>query len=378
MKRTYAFRKPWKRSAARLFDMAGGIVCAPFVRRRPAHRPQRILVVRLDHLGDVITALPLIQGLADVRPKPFLGVLVSGAGAELLRDVPGIDARIVFDAPWTRRAYTTTKSAPAASIVARLRAERFDAAFEPKGDLRHLLLLTRARIPFRAGYANTGGGFLLHQELPWDPARHAADENAALLACAGLPVPPAATPRLTWTPRSGELQWLEQAVPAPRFAVLHVDAGTAAKRWAPERFAPLARFAASQGLHPVIAGADRTLSPVLKHALAGTAHTDLLGKTSLGQLVTLLARAGLVLSTDSGPAQIAAALERPVFVLWSGTSNPARWAPRGHTGFVRHPVPCEFCQLEVCPKPVHDCMVGLTPDAALRALEAFAQAAPGA
>ena len=106
-------------------DRMGGYFVSPFLKNPTASPPQRVLLVRLDHLGDVVCVLPLVQKIAALRPKPFLSVCVSSVGAQILRDTPGIDEIIVFDAPWFARKYNASRSPFHREIVGRVAQKAF-------------------------------------------------------------------------------------------------------------------------------------------------------------------------------------------------------------------------------------------------------------
>jgi len=173
--------------------------------------------------------------------------------------------------------------------------------------------------------------------------------------------------RLLWKPTSTETQWADQTLPRAPFVAVHADAGTPAKRWPAARFADVIRALT----HPIVLiGTDARIGREITQHLPGRASLlDLTGQTSLTQLVTLIQRADRVLSCDSGPAHIAAALGKPTWIVWSGTSTPSQWAPRGpQIHWIRHEVPCAPCGFTVCPLPRRLCMEDLTVEHVLEAL----------
>jgi len=367
--RHYVFKRRWKRALARVVDALGAPL-APRRRAVPAGT-RNLLIVRLDHIGDVVCLLPFLDALAGLSPKLRVTTLTRTAGAILLRDTPGVDERLVFDAPWFGRGERT---ATGFGHLARLvRGRGFEVSLEMTGDARHHLALALAGVPFRAGYSVTGGAFLLHRELPWDATMHAADRNMAFMPLLGAPARTGDVPHLTWRSRDSELAWLA-GLGNGRRLILHVDAGTPARRWPADRFAALARDARRAGLTPVFVGLD----PALSKAVQGTGGTDLIGRTSFEQLVTLIQASEGVVSADSGPAHIAAALGKPVLVLWSGTADPAIWRPRGKAvRWVEVPVPCAYCGQIRCPLPRHACMEDLTIERVRPAFEHLLAAARG-
>jgi len=370
-RRTYAFKNSFKRRAAGLFDAMGGLF---FRLDRPLPPPseiKKLLIMRLDHLGDVVNVLPLIQQINLLNPKPFLAVCVSSLGAQLLRDTPGIDQWIIFDAPWfSRRSPSSAGLSGYRDLIHQIRAGRFDMSFELRGDLRHHVLLWMSKIQHRIGYGSTGGAFLLTHELEWRPNTPPTESNLTFLTAFGGPPTATAVASLTWTIREQELQTMRKAVPDKDFLLFHIDAGTQAKKWPIDRYRPLLNQAQQRGLKPVLVGSDAALARDHLPQQGNAEIIDMLGRTTLPQLIALISLSRGIVSTDSGPAHIAAAMQKPVLILWSGTSDPAVWKPRGSNIFhVQEHVSCEYCGNEICPLPEQICMTRLTPDKVLPVLE---------
>jgi ADP-heptose:LPS heptosyltransferase len=374
----YAFKSPFRRTAARILDVAGKALIKPWLRRRrQTSPPEKLLVLRLDHLGDVIGILPLLEQIASWPKPPHVTVAVNPTAAVLLRDTPWIDQVLPFEAPWFSRNPNPPAAMPALKQFARrLRAESFDAAVDLRGDARNIFMLALAGIPFRVGYGQTGGGFLLHRELRWIPSQAMIDRNLAALIPFRVQPPFGAAAHLSWTARPEERDWLSAITSGKPVVAIHADAGTPAKRWPVDHWAALLRETVSEDMAVVLCGATASIGDALVRALAGRPLVDLMGKTTLPQLVTLLQSSQAVITTDSGPAHIAAALGRPTFIFWSGTNRPEIWLPRGdHVEWRRHDVPCQPCGLERCPLPRHLCMDDLRPEAAAASVRSFIQQA---
>ncbi len=353
--RRYVFEKRWKRGVAATIDAVG--VIFSHLRARPVPALRRVLVLRLDHLGDVILALPVVEALARLTPRPHVTMLTSPAGAVLLRDMPGVDERLAFAAPWFTRGAAADSPA---RLVRLLRSRHFDAALELRGDARHILLLAAAGIPFRVGPGSTGGGFLLHREVDVATAAHASEQNLFVAAAAGAPAGPASRdsaahlPRLTWRPRPEESAWLAELGLPARVLLFHPGAGAPAKKWPETRFAALAAAAARRGWEAAVIGTDTA-----SEATWPESARDLRGKTSLPQLVTLIQACGALVSNDSGPAHIATALQKPVLLPWSWANDPALWAPRT-ASVVDSRTPCAPCRRLVCTVAGHPCLTEIT------------------
>jgi ADP-heptose:LPS heptosyltransferase len=372
MPRHYALKPGARRTLVRALDSLGDVLAPVF---RSGNRPpslKNLLILRLDHLGDVICALPLLKRLAALPNRPRISIAVSSAAAPLLRDVPWVDEVLTWNAPWfVRQPSEAVRETPAA-FAKRIKAKTFDVSIDLRGDARHHWLLMRAGLPFRVGVGNTGLAFLLHREIPWAAERHVIDENLAVLEALGLPKASGDQVELPWTPQPDESAWIAARGVRPDAVVFHVDAGTSAKQWPVSHWAALIERLGA-GERAVLVGRSRDLGDRVQAAL-GWPLINLAGQTSLPQLVSLLQGASSVVTTDSGPAHIAAALGRSTFVVWSGTNQPSRWLPRGKSvRFLRHNVSCQPCGLERCARERHYCMEDLTPDAAAaEASELFA------
>jgi ADP-heptose:LPS heptosyltransferase len=134
------------------------------------------------------------------------------------------------------------------------------------------------------------------------------------------------------------------------------------RRWPPERFAALGdALAARWGARIVLTGgvAERALVERVAERMAAPSLA-LVGRTSLGGLAAVIAQLELFVSNDTGPAHLAAALDKPSVVLF-GPGDPRRWGPLDQTrhSVLRRAVPCSPCGCSVCPID-HRCLTGIT------------------
>jgi ADP-heptose:LPS heptosyltransferase len=160
--------------------------------------------------------------------------------------------------------------------------------------------------------------------------------------------------------------------------VVHIGAGTQAKRWPAEHWKWLIdRLTGSRRAMVVLVGGAgdwplaRAIRPSDEHA-ARTRVVDLVGELSIAELVAVVEQADLFIGADSGPAHIAAAVGTPAVVLFSGTNRPRQWRPSGREVHVlRHFAECSPCHRHECPLPGHPCMRGLSPEQVLELVERF-------
>lgn len=375
MKR-YIYKSRWKKVLAYLFDLAGNALF--FFHRLSARRfrpeeVRRILIVRLDQIGDVVMTRPAAALLRAHFPLASIDWLVSAEAAPLLAgDTRVADAVIPMQATWF------TKGAGAGKVLrafrevrGKLRAARYDFALDFRGDLRHILFLVSLGIRWRAGYPVTGGGFLLTHTRPLDFAQHQVDANCSLLKTIGLYTTPVIPP--FHYPENTENQVLQklQGLAKGKRIVIQTGAGYESKRWPQERFQELIGRIISEKLGEVILIGTKSESALLKlDDKFRPKIRDLRGETSIDELPALFDRSDVFIGNDSGPSHIAAAQGIPVICLFSAVNPAAVWKPRGrevHTLF--REIECSPCYSRTCLFDHHKCMKDISVDEVMRVLK---------
>ena len=152
---------------------------------------------------------------------------------------------------------------------------------------------------------------------------------------------------------------------AQPLVAMHVGAGSRAKQWPVEHWRELlGRLIVSCGAHVVLIGGDkdRAIAQKILGERPWPGVVDWTGSLSIAESAALLERADVLVGADSGPAHLAAAVDAPVVVLFSGTNNQQQWQPYGRqVTVVRRPVECSPCHRQRCPLPTHPCMRELQP-----------------
>jgi ADP-heptose:LPS heptosyltransferase len=330
--------------------------------------------VRLDNLGDVLVTTPAIRALRRALPDAHLALLASPAGAQAGRLNPDLDEVIVYDAPWMDP-WQTLPQDPARELamVARLRAGAFDAAVIfgsfRQSSLPAAYLCYLAGIPLRLGASIDGAGSLLttrhkHPETPL----HEAERGQDLLAAVG--VPPIASPLVLALPeaaradRAGRSPW--PTAPGPR-VVVHPGCSMPARTYPWEGFADIAtRLARDLGAAVIVTG-DRSERDLVER-VAAAVPGDVRGRVaaSAGALpfagfCALVEQADLLVTNNTGPMHVAAALATPVVALFAWTNPPHQWGPwMVRHRLLMHDVPCKLCYARACPTN-HLCLAGISP-----------------
>lgn len=359
--RPYPLRRPLVRALVGALDWVGDRFMSCAAPSWPG-LGARTLVLRLDQLGDIVQSLPFFDALDATWPGRKVDVLTTPQGREVLDGHPAVGEILVWACPWFGPA-RGFDLADWRALVARLRGRGYQAAVDLRGDLRTILTLWWCGIPTRVGYGTTGGGFLLTHELPWQPGQHAIDRNLELAARLGARV----------TERVPRLRGRRGTFPRGRepLLVVHPDAGTEAKRWSEEGFAEALRILVRErlDLRVLLVGLDRARGERIRAAVDSEQVLDFMGKTDLPALIDLLASADGLLTNDSGPGHLAAALGKRTWILWSGTAPSEVWKPRGGIPRLFETwVPCAPCGARECPVPGHPCLTRLEPGEVARAI----------
>lgn len=321
---------------------------------------ERLLVRVPNWLGDCCLSLPALRDARRNFPGARLEVLARGPLGELYAAVPEVDGALA--------------AGRLADTVERLAAGEWDAALLLTNSFRSALEPWLARIPERWGYACDGRGPLLTRSARVPGAVRGQSEvyyYRAMLEGIGLAVAgaPEATlsPLPAWRARAAELlgdgggPWVGLN-PGASFG--------SAKRWLPERYAVVAQaLARRHGVRIAIVGsaAERLLAETIAAGLDAPVRV-LCGETSLGGLAGVLSRLALLLTNDSGPMHLAAALGVPVVAVF-GPTDWRETAPGGDGhALLREPVSCSPCKLRECPVD-HACMRLVGPEPVLEAAE---------
>ena len=294
---------------------------------------KNILIAKPSSLGDIVLALPALRALRMSFPEAKISWLIRPEFAPLIENHPHLNEIITFDRKLLGKAWFHPGAFGALiSLIRKLRRGRFDAVFDFQGLFRTASLAWLSGCKKRFGMANArefATIFYTHKVPQNIECIHMVDYYLKIIQAAGasdfgvefvLPQNSNAEDSVGKLLASHGIQ--------DDYAVLISGSVHQDKCWPPERFAQLAEKISSQyGLSIVATGSASEAGIVEKvKKNANVPIASLAGQTSLSQLVALLKRARLVVSNDTGPGHIAAALGVPL-VLMFGRVNPARLEP---------------------------------------------------
>lgn len=330
---------------------------------------QRILVVKLDHIGDFVTALPPIRRLKALFPHAHLTVLAGPASRAFVALEPAIDAFIPFEFFHARSQLGERSLAPEdfQALARQLKPQRFDLAVDLRKhpSTRDVLTYTGAR--FLAGFDYLGQFPNLDIALDWDGDRtlqrkrsHIVVDLMGLVNAIGnavepdrvlMKAPPAPMPTSDMPPTVAALF-------SRRVVAVHTGAGNITKQWPETHFAALIDLLIERNDVNVllIGGPDEVdiANRVQASVLHGDRVGNMVGGTSLAALPALLRTCALYIGNDSGPKHIAAAVGIPTIGIHSGVVDPVEWGPIGPAAVaLRRNMTCSPCYLanaEDCPR----------------------------
>lgn len=333
------------------------------------------VVVRLPNwVGDVVMAVPALRKLRRVLPDAQLTVVSRSGGAGILTGADFVDDVLISD----RAGLTSVWEQ-----VRQWRRRKFDLAIIFRNAFEAAAISFLSRVPARIGYRTDRRGALLTHSLllpEWRDERHESFYYLNIIAelerlLYGTSLIEKTEPRFDVRVSEDRKQkafdlLLEQGgrMNAPLALLCPGSINSRAKRWPAERYAALADRLVESGANVALIGSPGELDvtqEVCKHAQRQL--LVLTGKTTVAEAAALISIAEVLITNDTGPAHIGAALDTPTLVIF-GPTNPLTTYPLSpNAEIIRHPPDCAPCMLRDCPID-HRCMTAITPE------EVFARA----
>ena len=346
-------------------DRSGGTVGGGVKADRAwrAVREAKALVVRAPNwIGDAVMATPTLFALRAGCPDASITVLAKPLIAEALTHHPAVDEIMLDEIPG-RHAGPSGRL----RLAAEIRARRFDAALLLTNSFGSACVMALARVPCRIGYRTDGRSMWLTVPVP-KPSRARVQHLTAyyLELLAPWHLVGCSTDvrlRVTEDERARAGRRLEEWGIGLDESIVGLNPGAAygpAKRWPAERYAEVARRLALDGARVVLFGAvsERPLGDAIAAGL-DPAPVNAMGRTTLREAMALLTWCRHLVTNDSGPMHLAAALGVPVTAIF-GPTDPGVTGPVGeHAAVIRHPVDCAPCRYRECPID-HRCMTAVS------------------
>jgi heptosyltransferase-2 len=332
---------------------------------------ERVVVRGVNWVGDAVMTVPALRELRRVLPHAHITLATRSWAEGLFADADFIDDLLVYD----RR---SRDFRAVARQTREWRGRRFDLALLFQNAFEAAFIAAAARVPVRMGYATDGRRALLTHALSlprWRDERHEVFYYLNLVA--GLEEllygasqieerEPQFALNISEERKARAREFLSSEGVVLNGALVALCPGSTnsrAKRWPAERYAALAdRFIKETGANVLLIGSPDELE-VSREVEKQMRHRPVMltGRTDLAQAVAILSLADVLITNDTGPAHISAALQRPTLVIF-GPTDPRTTRPFSPVAeIIRHPPECAPCMLRDCPID-HRCMTAISPD----------------
>lgn len=284
-------------------------------------KPFKLCILRLSAIGDVCHAVAMVSAIQRHKPDVQITWVIGKIEHQLVSHLPNIRF-VVYDKSKGKQAKLEVQQS--------LQDTVFDSLFVMQVALRANLLSRVIKAKQRVGFdykrSKEGHSLFINKRIAPRTHAHVLDGFMGFAETLGVPV--LEKPKWHLKPLAKDEQWVTQKF-TNKFAVISPAASKAERNWLPERYAEIANYLTQQGLEVVLCGGpgqlDRdTAQAILSHT--NNIKHNLVGDTTLTQLLAVLGKAELVLAPDTGPAHMATTQGTPVVGLYAH-SNPRRTGP---------------------------------------------------
>jgi heptosyltransferase I len=334
-----------------------------------------ILIVKLSAIGDVIHTLPSLAELRRLYPDAHITWVIEEVAADLIKNHPYLDEVLVSRRKKWIKDIRGLRFDPAIreikEYIKTLRQRRYDLVIDFHGLFKSSMMVFLSRSKRKLGYDSWQelSGLFLNEKIPEDMNKHAVDRYLDFPRYLGAKIDHAEFILPPDKEAQAKVKILldKYHLEDKKFIAVNPIALWETKLWSNEKFAHLARLINDNlQMKVVITGSDKeTLDKMTSST--NKEIINLGGQTSIPELACLYKKARIVISTDSGPMHLAAAVGTPVIALF-GPTDPARTGPYGpgHT-IIRTELACSPCLLKKC--PTKKCMEDITPRQVFAAVE---------
>ena len=327
--------------------------------------PHKILIVKPSSLGDVVHSLPFLNAMNTCFPGAEIHWVIAKGLEDLLDGNPMIKRLWIINKDAWKKIDNAKNTVTEINILFKgLKTEKFDLVIDLQGLLRSGIITSATRAPVRIGFqeAREGSRFFYTHKVKGGTDIHAVERYLKIAAFLGCDTSEIIFP-------FPEADTISSLIPHPssfrEYAILVPGARWKTKIWSPEKFGELASRLPVQS---VVVGSktDKDSADLIVTLSKGKA-ISLAGKTSLKELIAVMRKAKFVISNDSGPMHIAAALGIPVYAIF-GPTDPLRTGPygKGHT-IISPAIPCAPCFKKTCEDV--KCLEGLSVDKAFETIK---------
>ncbi len=344
------------------FDAFGRIFLFWIRMIRKKNPAKRILVLRLDQIGDMVQVLPFLSSLRKKYPEHEIHAVCVKDCAFLLADNPDVDRVHECGSSWFYKG-RNRRYAAVFSMAKQLRELNFEMCFDLRGDVRNIFFLRLCMAGILHAYGCAGGDFMIDVMPEYDRDEHEIDKNLKFIGeKAGEDM------RINFPVSRDDEKEAESVINAAsnkKIAVIHPFSRAASKMWGFDNFAEIMKRFIEAGFLPVIIGGREDRQEAEKLSLK-TGAVNAAGLLKISSSIALIKKAEIFVGNDSGPQYFAAYSGVKTCVIYGFTVNSKRWKPKvGDNIFagISIPVSCGPCEKALCDsKAGHICMDIIKPD----------------
>ncbi|WPU63135.1 lipopolysaccharide heptosyltransferase II [Peredibacter starrii] len=325
---------------------------------------KNILCIRLDAMGDVMMTTPALSALKKQLPDRRLTLLTSKQGMEIAKSIPLFDQVISYHAPWLKASGTLNDPGPDFEMIELLKKEKFDGVIiftvYSQNPLPSAMLCYLAGIPLRAAICRENPYSLLTDWIketePHEILRHEVKRHLDLVHELGASRDPRPLILAVDPKAKLEVEGKLMDLQSP-WIIIHPGATAESRRYKTSGFAAVADLITEElGIKVLFTGGSDEREIISEiQSLMRHDSINLAGKLSLKEMIALIQKAPLIISNNSGPVHMAAALGTPVLVLYALT-NPQHTPWMVPHQILYKDVDCRYCYKSVCPKGTNACL----------------------
>jgi heptosyltransferase-2/heptosyltransferase-3 len=326
---------------------------------------ERIIIIDLLYLGDLLFALPFIQNLRRSYPEARIDMVVNANFFDIIEDNPYLDNVYAYDKSWSiKESWRFSRG---------LSKNNYDLGLNIHGNWRTAIMLKLINPDYSIGYGGKGRGIFLDKELNTLPTEDSVQEKHMVelylnflremgiddeFENQGLKI------NVSKEARESMLEFLQEAgINKEREQIVGINTGGSwpTKRWTERGFAELADSLEKEyGMKVIFFGGPGDVDRVERIVdLMETEPVIAAGKTNLKELAALAQLCDLFISGDTGPIHVAVSVGTPTIAIF-GPSDEGKYRPygKGHI-VVKKEIDCRPCGEHECPLDHHECMEGI-------------------
>jgi heptosyltransferase II len=344
---------------------------------------KKILLIRVDDIGDVILATPVIQNLQEYFPLAAIDLLLKSSTKPIVLNHPCVKQIWELDPFWMRSA-KPFNLARFRTLIRQLRGEKYDLTIELRGNPFNILLTSFIGSRYRVGYGAQGLGFLLTSAVPYEETlKHEIERNLDILRGLRLPISSQRPEFFVSEAAESRIQGFlrENGIQGEHLLVaMHPGASWPPKCWPIENYATLATVLIDRHRAKIILIGDTKETGLcirLRDIMGPEERQHVViaaGATTLQETAALIKSSKLFIGSDSGPLHIAHAVNTSAVALF-GPQSPVMYGPHQNSAVaIYRKVDCSPCIQKVsqgCQRGLTCCdgLMSITPEEVLETIE---------